>query len=270
MTHLTILFPRLLACIIAVTVAWPAPAHEFWIAPERFQPAPDENIIAHFKNGENFTGINLAFFERRSIRFELAWDGQRIELMPRMGDLPALDHPAPGDGLVVVAHETAPSTISYREWEKFQAFADHKDFVGIRDRHRDRGLPETGFSESYTRHAKALVGIGSASGRDEVLGLETEFVALTNPYVDDVDAGFQVQLLYNGEPRVQAQVEVFDRDAEGIVNVTLHRTDDQGRVTIPVLSGHTYLLDAVVIRDGPEDAKHVWETLWAALTFYVP
>lgn len=250
--------------------AFPVSAHEFWIAPEPYQVAVGETFTAQFKNGENFEGINLGFFDRRSERFDYTLDGETRALSPRIGNIPVLDMQAPAEGLMVIAHETTPSSVTYKEWTKFQSFAEHKDFPDIRTRHLARDLPEEGFSESYTRHVKALIGVGSSEGSDSVLGLETEFVALANPYTDDLTDGFPVQLLYQGAPRADAQIEVFARDAAGAVSVSLYRTDDEGRARIPVNSGSEYLLDAVVLRESPQDAKDVWETLWAALTFRVP
>ncbi len=248
----------------------PALAHEFWIEPERFQLAPDENLVARFKNGENFEGINLGFFEHRSKRFDLVSGGDVQPLMPRAGDIPVLDMAMPEPGLIIVAHETEASTIRYSDWADFQAFANHKGFPDIRTRHLERDLPETGFSELYTRHAKALVRVGDGSGSDRALDHETEFVALTNPYTEDLSAGFQLQLFYRGAPRADAQVEIFERTPEGEVRVSITRTDAEGRATVPVQPGHAYLLDAVVLRPGPEGAEHAWETLWASLTFEVP
>ena len=65
-------------------------------------------------------------------------------------------------------------------------------------------------------------------------GMETEFVALSNPYAADFDGTMQVQLLLSGAPRADAQVEVLHRAPDGSVDVTLHRTDDQGQAAIPV------------------------------------
>ena len=135
--------------------------------------------------------------------------------------------------------------------------------------HDSRGLPEKGFSEIYTRYAKALIGVGSAQGADAPTGLETEFVALTNPYVDGAGS-MSVQLFYQSTPRANTQIEVFDRDADANVDITYVHTDGMGKAQIPTQAGHTYLLDAVVLRPAPEDDKAVWETLWAALTFSAP
>ena len=83
-----------------------------------------------------------------------------------------------------------------------------------------------------------------------------------------------MRLLYQGGPRADAQIEIFERDARGAVTITTLRTDSAGEARIPVKPGHDYLLDAVVLREPAPDlaAEHdaVWETLWAALTFGVP
>ena len=253
-----------------IALAGPARAHEFWIDAEQYQLDSGAQVVARFRNGQLFEGIDLAFFPNRSHRFEIVLDGRATKIAPRLGDSPAVDVPAPGDGLAVVIHETTPSTVRYKTWDDFAAFAEHKDFPGIRAAHEARGLPTENFDESYTRHAKALIAIGDGAGADAAMGMETEFIALANPYTDDLSAGLPVRLMYQGAIRADAQVEIFDRAPGAAVTVTLTRTDADGRAIIPVQPGHTYLIDAVVLRPAPEGGTAVWETLWAALTFAVP
>ena len=131
-----------------LAMAATASAHEFWIGPEKYQVESGARLQAHLRNGENFKGVSLAYFEKQTARYDLITRDGTIPVKSRMGDIPALDVTAPGDGLVVVVHETRPSTLKYTEWEKFQAFAEHKGFPDIRSRHLGRGLPETGFTES--------------------------------------------------------------------------------------------------------------------------
>ncbi|MEM8731861.1 MAG: DUF4198 domain-containing protein, partial [Pseudomonadota bacterium] len=156
------------------------------------------------------------------------------------------------------------------EWAAFLRFAAHKDFADIEVRHAARGLPKTGFRERYTRHVKALVAVGDGAGSDRLTGLKTEFVALANPYTDDLSGGLPVRLYHDGAPRAAAQVEIFARAPDGEVTVTTTRTDDTGLAMIPVVSGYSYLLDGVVLRETEEGDDAAWETLWAALTFAVP
>lgn len=253
----------------------PVMAHEFWISPDAYQVAPGGAITANFRNGEDFEGSALSYFDRQSARFDLAFGDEFTAITPRSGDRPALQIAAPDqDALLSVLHETTQSRITYREWAKFAKFAAHKDFQGVEAAHDSAGFPREGFREAYSRHAKALIAVGTGAGQDQAWGLETEFVALTNPYVDGFDGKMRVALMYNDAPRTDAQVEVFDRQPGGMVLVSLYRTDDKGEVTIPVRAGHEYLFDAVVLRPAPEagtsEDAPVWETLWAALTFAVP
>ncbi len=245
-------------------------AHEFWIEPQNYQVQNGAPVTADLKNGQKFNGSNLAFFENRIERFELVQGGETTPVTGRLGDIPALQVTATDNGLLVVVHQTAPSKITYKEWEKFQAFADHKDFGEMRTRHESLGFPTDKFKETYTRYAKALIAVGDGKGADAATGMETEFVALSNPYTDNLTQGMAVQVLYQTAPRSSAQIEIFDRAPDETVTITTTHTDAEGRAMIPVLPGHTYLLDAVVLREAPKGGDTVWETLWAALTFSVP
>jgi hypothetical protein len=254
-------------CAICASVAT---AHEFWIEPTEYQVLPGTNIVANLKNGQNFEGISLAFFDRNITRFDVVVGDTVTPVTGRMGDSPALDLPGPDNGLVVVVHETTPSFVTYSEWDKFLAFAQHKDFRDIAARHAANGFGPVPFKERYTRHAKVLIGVGDGAGADRALGLETEFVALSNPYDPAFDGVMQVRLLDQGDVRADAQVEVFDRDPQGNVTITLWRTDASGTASVPVLPGHSYLFDGVVLRPATGSETAVWDTFWAALTFAVP
>lgn len=245
-------------------------SHEFWIEPENYQVQNDETLIANLKNGQNFNGVDLGYFDNRFVRFDIIQNGVTQPVQGRLGDVPALVTALDQDGLVVIIHQTTPAKITYRDWDKFQAFADHKGFTGIRAQHQALGFPSDGFSETYTRYAKALVAVGHGTGSDNNVGLEVEFIALSNPYTDNPIQGFKVKLLYQGKARADTQIEVFDRAPDQSVTISITRTDAAGQAVIPVQAGHHYLLDAVVLRPAPKGQGSVWETLWAALTFAVP
>lgn len=267
--------PRFFLTAAVLVTALPAFAHEFWIEPLRYHVAGGENLQAEFKNGQEFKGNTLAFFDRNSARFDMIMGDTITRITPRAGDSPALDIMAPAvDGLAVIVHETTPSLVTYREWEKFLKFAAHKDFPDAAADHLAAGWSQETFRESYTRHVKSLIAVGSGQGADRAFGLDTEFIALTNPYDANFNHQMKVLLTYGDVPRPDAQVEVFERSPDGAVTVTLYRTDADGMASIPVRPGHDYLFDAVVLRPfGGETSGEnapVWETLWAGLTFSVP
>lgn len=261
---------RLITFVSLLSGLWAGPAvsHEFWIEPERFQVETGAPLSAQLRNGERFKGSAVPYFPERTARFELIRDGEVTPVGGRTGDIPALETVADGDGLAVILHETGPTLLTYQTWEKFAGFAEHKGFADIRARHEARGLPMENFKETYRRFAKALVAVGDGEGSDSDMGMETEFVSLSDPYDPNFEQNFKSRLLYQGAPRADAQVEIFDRSPEGEVVTTTARTDRDGVVSVPVTPGHDYLLDAVVLREAEGEA--VWETLWASLTFGVP
>jgi uncharacterized protein DUF4198 len=261
---------RLLLALWCAIFAGVATAHEFWIEAQAYQVPSGGQLVAELKNGQEFQGVSLAFFENNFTRFDIVSGDTVVPVEGRMGDSPALNVEAPLDGLLAVVHETKPLLVTYKEWSKFQTFADHKDFPDIQARHVENGFPDPPFKERYSRHVKALFAVGDGAGSDREVGLKTEFVALTNPYAPDFDGMMRVQVLLDGAPRKDVQVEVFDRPTEGEVDINMHRTDDEGIAIIPVTPGHTYLFDAVVLEPILGDETAVWFTYWAALTFAVP
>lgn len=265
---------RALALILAF-LATPAAAHEFWIEPLAYQVPPDGRLEAHLVNGQDFAGPKVPYLPRGFVNFLMFTDpATAAKVSGRAGDSPALQQDPLGEGLHIAVYQARNSSVSYANWEKFQAFVDHKDLGNVLPQHQARDLPEENFKEVYSRYSKSLIGVGNSAGTDFRTGLTTEFVALTNPYTDDLSNGMRVQLFYNNAPRADVQVEVFEKNADLSVNITMYRTDANGIATIPVKPGHSYMFDSVVLREpAPELARRmdaVWETLWANLTFAVP
>ena len=268
---------RITALVFALSSLTVAPAvssaHELWLEPLAYQVERDGQLQAQIKNGEDFAGTTLPYLDRRFRHFITFNDGSGIKVTGRNGDIPALNMAASRNGLNVLAYQSTPATITYESWEKFQKFVDHKDFGDVRPEHDARGLPESDFTETYVRYSKSLIGVGDSTGADQRVGLETEMVALTNPYTDDLSEGFKVQLFYGADVRADEQIEVFAKAPDDTVTVSLVRTDADGIATIPVTSGTAYQLDAVVLRAATGQAEasgSAYETLWANMTFMAP
>ena len=249
-------------------------AHEVWLDAAEFQVETNEKLTAELKNGQNFVGGGLIYNPRSFTRFDV-FSANGLEKVPgTIGDRPAPILQDQPDGLQVISYESAVSTLTYKEWGKFQAFADHKRFANIKARHNARGLPETDFIEAYTRHVKMLACVGICDGQDSAIGLETELVALVNPYQLQTDAILPVQLLLDGTPQPDRQIEIFARSADNAVEITTTATDQNGVAEIMLRRNTTYLLDAVTLRvpstERQAKTNAVWDTLWAALTFQTP
>jgi uncharacterized GH25 family protein len=247
-------------------------AHEFWLSPQSYEVAVGEPLLTDIRVGQKFNATAFAYIDFNIVRFDLIQNGVVTPVKGRMGDIPALQMAAPGEGLVTIVHETTPSLLTWSEWEKFESFVTHKDLKGTLEAHEAKGLPQTGFKETYRRFGKALIKVGSGEGQDVETGMLTEIVALANPYRDDVTAGLPVRLLYQQAPRADAQIEIFAKAADGTVTITTTRTDGDGKAMIPVTPGVEYMLDAVVMLplQGAAEGEAVFESLWANLTFRIP
>lgn len=264
---------RIFALILSLVSA-PAVAHEFWIEPLSYQIAPDDTLEAKLVNGQEFSGVEIGFFPSRFANFALFAGADAARVQGRPGDTPALNQAPFGEGLHIAVYQANNATVDYETWEKFQTFVDHKDFGDVLSRHQARSLPEAEFDEVYARYSKTLIGVGDSSGADRRVGLETEIVALNNPYTDDLPDGFSVQVFYRDDIRADTQVEVFRKAPDDSVTIELYRTNAEGIATFPVIPGYSYMVDAVVLKEPGETLSEqtgaVWQTLWANLTFAVP
>jgi hypothetical protein len=87
-------------------------------------------------------------------------------------------------------------------------------------------------------------------------------------------AGMPVTLTKLGDPIANAQIEVFERGADGTVNIFKLTSDEMGHAVVPVRKGQDYLLDHVILTEVKDQADHAngvyWQSDWAALTFSVP
>ncbi len=265
--------PILLTLVTMALSTAAAKAHEFWLSPEDYTVLPADVMLVRLRVGQGMEGPALSYLPQATARFEVVQGGSIRPVEGRMGDNPALAMVAGDEGLAVLVHETTDSQLTYSDFAVFQRFVAHKDFRTALADHAARGLPDTGFRETYRRYAKSLIAVGSGAGADRAMGLKIEIVALTNPYTDDLSTGMPLLVLLEGAARADAQVELFQTAPDGTVTTTLHRTDAEGRVTVPVLPGMEYLVDTVDLRALPNDdpaAGPVWHSDWASLTFHTP
>lgn len=268
------MFRSLVLAIPLACFALSAKGHEFWIDPEQHLLEAGETVSAAIRVGQFYKGSSYSFVPPNFRRFDYAL-GDVVEPVPgTIGDRPAVTMPAPGEGLLILVHETTDQIVNYSEYQKFADFVTHKAAAWVLDEHTAKGLPTDKFREVYSRYAKSLIGVGDAAGEDRAFGLLTEIVALENPYTDDMSDGIDVRVLYDGAPRAGEQIEIFEKAADESVEVSTVTTDAEGRATIPVRPGYRYMLDSVVLREpSPELAASqdaIWESLWANLTFAVP
>jgi uncharacterized GH25 family protein len=266
-------FAKVIICGFLAYCPLSAQAHEFWIDPADYTVNVGDAITANLRVGSDMKGVPQPFIDSNIARFDIIAGDDVVPVTGRLGDQPAMAATAQTEGLAVIVHETTPTILTYRDYAVFNRFVAHKNMNGVLAQHLARGLPPSGFKESYTRHAKSLIAVGGGVGMDRALGLKVEIVALTNPYTDDTSGGMTLQVLLDGQPRSDAQLELFAKSPDDSIKRVVYRTDAGGMVNITVEPGVTYLADNVAMTALPNDdpaTGPVWQSDWASLTFQVP
>ena len=110
-------------------LATPINAHEFWLEPHDYQVAVEAEIVVDLVNGQDFEGVKLSYLPQRFKHFAVFYDGKMGNVPGRIGDTPALQSNAIGEGLHIFAYQSQRSTVQLLPSEGLRP---------IRDRHSDR------------------------------------------------------------------------------------------------------------------------------------
>lgn len=272
------------AGLVAAVMAGPAPAHEFWIEPEVSQVEVGDTVRAELRVGAMLSGEAYPYLSDQIVAAQLHAPGGVTDIAGMEGDLPALSITPTEPGLHVILYHAAPAVAEFEDFETFISYLALEGLSDVVRLHKERGLPEAGFAETYSRNARALLQVGPADPAqlDRPTGMPLELVALQNPFVGGLSE-VEVQLLWQGAPLPNRQVTIFHRplagdgasseatgeEAAGEVTRSLVTTDVEGRALIPLAGGGFYLLNAVQMKPVEDQEGVVWDSHWATLTFAV-
>ncbi len=256
--------------LVLGVISGQAAAHEFWIEPESHRVAPGEAIRADLKVGKMLKGDYFPYLKKRFLSYRVTVGARTVDVQNYEGASPSLDITADQPGLRIITYHSTADRLVYRDWQKFLTYAEQEGMMWAVEAHKARGLPESGFSEIYSRGAKALVQVGKADAadRDRAVGLPLELIAGENPFADKTPTELPVQLLWRGQPIGDTQISIFRNN--GTITRQIVRTDATGRAMIPLNGGGRFLLNAIHLQPvAASDAKDDWESHWASLTFAV-
>lgn len=266
-------------CWLSLFSSFAAQAHEFWLMPQRFDVPPTEPFQLELRVGAGWPGESLgrnpAYIERFGL---LDAKGER-----RIGGQPG------GDPAGVVASSTAGTVWAvFRskhsaitlEAAKFESYLRDEGLENIIEARRLNGTSDASAREMYSRCAKSLLRVGASSKQQAALlkrntGLTLELIPQTDPQQLRGGGAFTVQLLYLNKPLRGALVKALPQMVVGAADPSkaaqiTGRTDDQGRVTLPLSHGGVWLINAVHMVAAAPQLNADWESVWSSLTFDVP
>jgi len=247
-------------------------AHNFWIEPSAFTPAPGQRLAVRLRVGQELKGNPVPRDPALMKRFVAAG--------------PAGDSPVPGvpntepagfeafaaPGLYTIVYDSGRSPVEL-EAAKFEEYLQQEGLEKISALRARQGKSAASAKEVFSRCAKALLNVGnggSGPGFDRVFNQRLELVAEKNPYALAGGGELPVRLLYEGKPLAGALVMALQRDPPDKVDKVMARTDARGRVTLKLDRPGFWLVKAVHMIQAPPDAGADWESFWASLTFALP
>src|SRR6266545_1886649 len=174
--------------LLALLTAAPAlSAHDLWIEPSSFRPAPGQRVAVRLRVGQGFRGDPMPRMAEFLERFAAVGPGGEIALPGVEGTDPAgllAGLPAPGTWIFVYDSNNHASI--ELEGPKFETHLAEEGLERISRLRAERGQTAAGAREIFSRCAKALIDAGSGpsgpeKGFDRVLGLPLELVPTASP-----------------------------------------------------------------------------------------
>ena len=270
---------RIVAALIALPTV--AAAHEFWIAPSRYDAVQGTTIELGAVAGTGFRGEKKPWSPDHAVRFVLR-TSKAIDLT--RGATPGevtWTRFAPTDGGGALAAFESDFLPIQLPGAQFNDYLKAEGLDGALAARKGSAAPGR---ERYRRCAKAWLAGVDAARATAVVGMPLELVPESAP---GTGAALRVHVLWKGRPLTGALVKawrtsldaastprsVFERDSVSVA--WQGRSDAAGTVTIPVRDAGEWLVSAVHMealhatwaspRSSEEEAD--WESTWASLTF---
>lgn len=256
-----------------------AQAHEFWLMPQSFNVPLAQPFQLELRVGAGWPGETLGRNPDYIERFGLLDANGERRIGGQPGGDPAGMVTAKTAGAAWAVFRSKHSAITL-EAPKFESYLRDEGLENIIEARRLSGTSDAPGREVYSRCAKSLLGAGTRAGAvaktpaaflQRRTGLTLELVPKTDPQQLRGGGAFTLQLLYLNQPLRDALVKALPQTAAGETKTAqiTGRTDEQGRVTLPLSQGGVWLINTVHMVPAPPQYNADWESVWSSLTFEV-
>lgn len=252
--------------LVALVLAAPAGAHDFFIAPSSHRIAKGDAVSIVMHVGSEKEMDTLPRSNRRVVRFEAQQNGELVSVAGKHGESPAGHVAFEKAGVATIVYQSTHTDIEL-DGPKFTHYLEEEGLEDIIAERARLGVSESPGRESYARYAKALVTVGDGDrGWDARIGLPAELVALTDPRAGGTG---HWQLFYEGKPRANARVDILKIEKDKLTSVAHARTDADGKVALAIPGDGVWLVATTLMRLAPTELQLEgdWESFWVSMTF---
>jgi len=254
---------------VAVLLGGLANAHDFWIEPSSFTPAPGAQVDIRLREGMDFKGNTLPYIPEWFSDFSQTTSAGREAIESIPGDDPAAVLVA-RDNALLVGYRSNRAFVELPA-EKFNSYLDEEGMEFIRKERIAKGEDADPAPEYFVRCAKTLLQTGDPGASKvfgTVLGYTLELTPLSNPYLQKVGDELTFQLEYRGKPAAGLLVQAFT--ADNPVDRQRIRTDSNGKAVVKLTRPGIWMIKAVNIQSIIGDPKGKWQSYWASYLFELP
>lgn len=224
------------SAVVALGMAAPASAHDFFLLPEQFTVASPGQTTIRATVSAAFPQLETVLAADRFRRLGASGPGApQLTLAGPLSNATALTLSAPTPGLVVAGASTPPRDVEYGEDRIDLIMGEYRVAPEVAARVRDLQRPRTlrVTSRRFAKTAICVVRCGDRAAAVQPLGMDLEFVGVAGN--DD-----HFRLLRSGQPLANYPIDLVGPDG----NRSHLTTDGRGVVHIPAAARGQMMLFA--------------------------
>jgi uncharacterized GH25 family protein len=258
-----------LGVVLGFFLAGPLIAHDTWILPSRARVSPGSEVTFDLTSGMAFPKNEVPVKPDRLARASTRLGETVSKLLTEAGTNTALRLTArfSKPGIAAVWIESKPRTIELKPNEVREYLEEIGAWESLGRKWETEGTGK--WRESYTKHAKTYVGVGSPESHDDTwsipVGMELELVPESDPTRLVAGQELAGRLLKAGQPVPDAVVGLVAASAK---SGTLSKTDSEGRVRLRFDRGGWWLIRATLLERSTKPDLD-WESRFTTLTVFV-
>ena len=265
---------------IALLVAQPLRAHEFWLTPLTAPLVAGDSAKLTLRVGEYFEGDLIGFSAPQTLDLRQYTSSGSIDLralLPRDNPVPALLVPLSTPGTHMMIFNSHPSTISLSA-DTFHAYLHDEGLDFIKAQREAAGNATAPGRERYRRFvktlirvapkppAKALKAVKPDTTHLTLTGQRLEIVPINNPLTMIPGGVLGVRVVFEGKPLKDALLKAWHQRG-GQTLIIRAKTTADGSATFDLPFAGPWMI-SVVHMVPVLDVKEVdWDSLWSNLTF---
>jgi len=247
-------------------------AHDYWIAPQNYQPRVGQSVAIKLFVGDHFSEDKERTLHQQMTVDFLLHNGtttpKNLIVEDQFSKTPVAQFVFDKPGTHVISMQRNWARIEMAG-KKFHQYLEHEGLHHIIAQRKEAGEADKSASERYRRYLKSLIVVGGkrTATWNKQLGHKLEIIPLSDPTVAKQNETVQFRVLLDNNALANVQLAALGRQADKVTDI--HTTTGKNGVASLKLP-HTgeWLVRLVYLRRcAQKDVEADWESFWAALTF---